>query len=156
MPQRDYCAIGIFVLGSLVLPIFEIYGGLDIATHGQCDDDRLINPHDWMLGSGISHIALFVFIMIGMFCIPKWRGQAVGPASAGIACVFYGLFVVAWVTVGGICLWRDNLDCAPERFHDIFWAGVILRLGAVAVAACALWYSKAQSSRPFECTCTCC
>jgi len=95
-------------------------------NHPDCNNNRLIDPVTWLEVDGAVNIAITGLILIILTLgVCGWEGSAM--CGFGIA-ILLGLFGFAWMIIGAVMLWRDNLNCSPEPLHDILWAAVIIRL----------------------------
>ncbi len=123
------------VLSVLGLSIAEVILASKYENDDGCNNDKVLNPKTWMLIDGAISIGL-IFTMIceafGFFPpmeIPDEHGQIIAVTNRGrILIRLITIFLCIWVIVGAVILWRDNLTCEPQQFHDIFWAAIIIRL----------------------------
>lgn len=128
----SYVCSGICVLILLVmvmslniaeLAISQQY--LDDSTN-TCHNDRLIKPALWLQWDGI-----IGFVEMGIILLTV-LGAALHPAIGGtVACCLLtpaAIVQFAWIIIGCVSLWRDNLDCGPSPLHDCLWAACILHL----------------------------
>ena len=125
---KGYCLFTcflIFLVLSLGLPAAEIYIANNNNMSRVCDNNRIMDPRVWLRVSGIVYIGCVIFIII-YTVIESFTKSGLASVYGCILGTIYTLFSIAWTIIGGISLWRDNLDCGPERFHDMFWASVII------------------------------
>ncbi len=116
----------IFTTYAIILMVLGIVDLIYSFKPG-CNGDDLLKPTTWMFVHGITNIVVagLVILFIIIYYITK--------KITIISVIMYILKIVvlfntAWVIIGGIILWRDNLHCEPKDFHDWFWASVIIKL----------------------------
>ncbi len=131
------------------LPIAEIYYAQYYETYGECDNDALVRPRTWLLTSGITTLCFLGTVITLLMCvlanmpIALWVGLV-------IVLILHMLFSTAWTVIGAVVLWRDNLSCAPQGFHDLFWASVIIQLIGFVLSCVGGKQQSASSSQRDE------
>lgn len=123
-----------FMFISLALPIAElVFAGRyeHQSSRPDCANDRVIDPAKWLLVSGIIGI-ISIVLMFGSTILTIATENGAFLIITLTVSILVGMFNLAWVIVGSVMLWRDNVDCHPEEFKSMLWASVIIHLIGVA------------------------
>ena len=101
-----------FAIASIVLGTKE----------GQCDNTDImgLNVADYLLGSGIA--SLVTILLLVATAIGAINKSAVCGVLGIVSIVLSGLFSIAWTVVGGVILFRSNLDCIHSSYPYVCYA----------------------------------
>ncbi len=92
-----------------------------------CNNDNTgMNPVGWLYVDGIVGVCMSGLILLTAILYPCMEEISVIPTSITLALV--SMFQFAWCIIGGVMLWRDNMQCSPNNFHDYLWASVLIKI----------------------------
>jgi len=130
-----WIAIGCVIICSLPLAIVSVVLGSQANAKGNqtCDyqDPMGLNVGTYLIGSGIS-VFIVMVMMITAYCV-LFKAASAGFGVLVCVAVVSSLFNLAWVIIGGIILFRSNLDCIRNGtthvvFALVMWCFAVLGL----------------------------
>lgn len=119
------------------LPLAGLSIAWGIQDPGGCDhtDPMGLNVAQYLLGSGIVSLVYVVLECITFSLLLCELGEGFVLSMQTILTVIFSLFGTAWFIVGGIILFRSNLDCIRD-YHDpsdVIYALVLWCFTALAI-----------------------
>ncbi|XWV24477.1 putative ORFan [Tupanvirus deep ocean] len=122
--NRIFGCIIVFLMILLAFSIATIIMGS--LSPGTCDhiDKMGINVSDYILGAGISSfiinlVMIFTFVMLFIGIINEI------PIVVVILLTLYSIFSFTWFIIGGVILFRSNLECIKEESPAVVFALVL-------------------------------
>lgn len=95
------------------------------------EKDPLMKLWVWVLVCGVVNTFNFIVFLI---CYLTWE-CIIGIVGYLVALLVNFLFIISWFIVGGIIIFRDNLDCVKEGTPLGVWAVIIWSLQALYLIA---------------------
>lgn len=94
-----------------------------------CDNNQVVSPVTWLLVDGIIQIGVHgIIFLLGVWIYCTLDGLSILASCARcLLCLVY-MFSFAWLIVGCVMFWRDNLQCEPMQLNNTFWVILILKL----------------------------
>jgi len=106
------------------LPIIEIYYGFSYENQIICNTSLNIEIPLWLIVKGSVKLLSIIFIIIYHLSSPK-------SISGSISSFIFSLtqiFLLVWVIIGGIILWRDCPYFQPASINALMWFTLILEM----------------------------
>lgn len=116
---------------------------------GICDhtDSMGLNVAHYLIGLGITNLSICVLLIFSIICIMFGLCMSVCISIVAITYVFDALFGLSWFIVGGIVLFRSNVDCINQESSHVIYALVLWCISALFIVRACL-SSKAHSAPP--------
>lgn len=132
----------LFVLAAIYLSLG--IASIAISQYSDCsdtDEKTGLSLSEWLLAYGINLLALAVAFAVTAFEQARSAGVAMGVLICGL------LFNMAWFIVGGVVLFRANVDCIRTAASLPIFALVMWSLSAFSLLrACCMQPSSRESS----------
>ena len=118
-----------FGVACIVICIFVVATPLAITSivlsrqNGVCDNLDLgtnLTVAQWLLGYGIASLTVTCILCISIAFM--WLGSALAKCVMVTISVLNSLFGLAWFIIGGVVLFRSNVDCIQEGVTYVVFA----------------------------------
>jgi hypothetical protein len=123
--QKTALLVAIVLGFFLVVPLSITSIVLSQTKDSSCDvkDEMGLNVANWLLGQGITILVFWAALIVAFFA----------PAISLALIIVDTLFSTSWFVVGGIILFRSNIDCINEGGTMIIYALVMWCLMAIQI-----------------------
>lgn len=121
------CGLIIGLIVIISIPFTELYIGFLEWNNTSCIDAILLAPVIWLVISG-----LLFFIVLTLVSILYVCGD-IGFILSVLLTILYLCFSICWAIIGGIILWRDNLDCSTASIQIIMFAAFLYHITIVMI-----------------------
>lgn len=127
----DCLTISCFILLTLVmltlfmaLPITDIYFGVSYLKDDVCNTDINVSIPLWLLIKGVVKIISSIIIIIYHLC----RRNSLCSNFTALLYIISNLFLLVWVTIGGITFVRDCYNLKPKELNTFMWITLVLEI----------------------------
>jgi hypothetical protein len=112
------------LLFASVFSFIELAFGINYLGTDGCNNSTLIDPSIWLIIMGAVNIFSYLSAIVRS-CVYENDFIEVFHFIISVLSI---VFNIAWTIIGGVVLWRDNLDCNPTKMHDFMWASIIINI----------------------------
>lgn len=122
----------IVLVSIIILPLGITSIVLGAVKPGSCDykDSMGLDIGQYLIGLGVANCALCVIIIAHIIWIVVTESK-VAIFSATILIFINALFGLAWFIIGGVILYRDNIQCIKQGSAHVIFALVLWCLTAL-------------------------
>jgi len=120
--------IAIFTLFCLILvltlPLAITTIVMGAIKPGNCDktDEMNLNVSTYLIVNGSTNLIFSIIIVTCLFCIYFEKKQTLFLLILTIFLILYVLFSTAWLIIGGVILFRSNIECIKEESTHVIFA----------------------------------
>lgn len=87
----------------------------------------LVTLSEWLIVSGIYGLVLLLVIIVLMILVMVYRwNDWMRSVTIYILSAINGLFLLFWIIVGGLSLFRDNMKCLNKEENPFLWVVTLI------------------------------